>query len=193
MDFSGTYKYFFFALKIVGNLKKSPVLAKFDPIIHTIMIQRIQSIWLFLAAVTLFALFLFPYLQYSDMDGLGKALKITGIYHGQDGQAIREDFFILQTAVTVLLAVFPLYIVFQFRNRKRQLRLIVLEVVLILLFGAWLYGAASAALTTANQALSARNIGVGFFLLPVSIIFLLMAMGGIRKDERLIKSADRLR
>jgi len=66
-------------------------------------------------------------------------------------------------------------------------------VVLILLFGAWLYGAASAALTAASQSLSAQNIGVGFFLLPISIIFLFMAMGGIRKDEKLIKSADRLR
>ncbi len=157
------------------------------------MIQRIQSIWLFLASATLFALFLFPYLQYSDIGGVGKALKITGVYHGLEGQAIRENFFMLQTAVTVLLGVFPLYIIFKFQNRKQQIRLIVLEVVLILLFGVWLYGAASTALTEANQFLSARNIGVGFFLLPISIIFLFMAMGGIRKDEKLIKSADRLR
>jgi hypothetical protein len=157
------------------------------------MIQRIQSIWLFLASATLFALFLFPYLQYSDISGVGKALKITGVYHGMSGQAIREEFFILQTVAAVLLGIFPLYILFKFRNRKQQIQLIVLEIVLILLFGAWLYGAASAALTEANQFLSARNIGVGFFLLPISIIFLFMAMGGIRKDEKLIKSADRLR
>lgn len=157
------------------------------------MIQRIQSIWLFLASATLFALFLFPYLQYSDVAGMGKALKVTGIYHGLEGQAIREEFFILQTVATVLLGIFPLYIIFKFRNRKQQIQLIVLEVVLIALFGAWLYGAASTALTEANQFLSARNIGVGFFLLPIGIIFLLMALGGIRKDEKLIKSADRLR
>lgn len=157
------------------------------------MIQRIQSIWLFLASATLFALFLFPYLQYSDVSGVGKALKITGVYHGMGGQAIREEFFILQTIAAVLLGIIPLYILFKFRNRKQQIQLIVLEIVLILLFGAWLYGAASAALTEANQFLSARNIGVGFFLLPISIIFLFMAMGGIRKDEKLIKSADRLR
>ena len=157
------------------------------------MIQRIQSVWLFLASVTLFALFLFPYLQYSDIDGVGKALKITGVYHGLDGQAIRDEFFILQTVATVLLGIFPLYIIFLFRNRKQQLRFIVLEIILVVLFGGWLYVAASGALTEANQSLSARNIGVGFFLLPISIIFLLMAMGGIRKDEKLIKSADRLR
>jgi len=157
------------------------------------MIQRIQSIWLFLASVTLFALFLFPYLQYSDMSGVGRALKITGVYHGLAGQAIRDEFFVLQTVATVLLGIFPLYIIFLFRNRKQQVRLILVEIILLLLFGGWLYGTASNALTEANQFLSARNIGVGFFLLPVAIIFLLMANSGIRKDERLIKSADRLR
>jgi hypothetical protein len=44
-----------------------------------------------------------------------------------------------------------------------------------------------------NQFLGAGTIGVGFFLLPVSIIFLSLALGAIRKDEKLIKSADRLR
>lgn len=157
------------------------------------MIQRIQSIWLFLASATIFALFLFPYLQYADIGGMGKALKVTGAYHGMEGQAVREEFFLLQTIATVLLGVFPLYIIFKFKRRKHQIQLIVLEIVLLLLFGTWLYVSASAALTEARQFLSARNIGVGFFLLPIGIIFLFMAIGGIRKDEKLIKSADRLR
>ena len=157
------------------------------------MIQRIQSIWLFLASATLFALFLFPYLQYSAIEGMGKALKVTGAYHGLEGQAIREEFFVLQTIATVLLGLFPLYIIFKFKRRKQQIQLIVLEIVLVLVFGVWLYSAASMALTEARQFLSAQNIGVGFFLLPISIIFLLMALGAIRKDEKLIKSADRLR
>src|SRR5690606_10446695 len=134
------------------------------------MIQRIQSLWLFLASAVIFALFLFPYLQYADIGGMGKAFKVTGAYHGLEGQAVKEQSFILQTIATVLLGAFPLYIIFQFRNRKRQIQLIVLEIVLVLLFGVWLYMTASAALTEAKQFLSAQNIGVGFFLLPVSII-----------------------
>ncbi|WP_257670166.1 DUF4293 domain-containing protein [Parapedobacter tibetensis] len=157
------------------------------------MIQRIQSIWLILASVMIFALFLFPYLQYSDIGGMGKALYVKGAYYGLEGQAVREKFFILQTVATVLLGAFPLYIIFKFRNRKLQIQLIVLEIVLIVLFGFWLYTLSSAALIEAKQFLSARNIGVGFFLLPISIIFMLMAIGGIRRDEKLIKSADRLR
>jgi len=157
------------------------------------MLQRIQTVWLFLASATIFALFLFPYLQYADFGGIGQALKVTGRYQGFEGQAIREELFLLQTVATVILGIFPLYIIFKFGNRKLQLQLIVVNVILIVLFGFWLYTAASTSLTEARQFLSARNIGVGFFLLPIAIIFLLMAMGGIRKDERLIKSADRLR
>src|SRR5690606_25826989 len=160
---------------------------------HCRMIQRIQSVWLFLASATIFALFLFPYLQYADLGGMGKALKVTGAYRGMEGQEVREEFFILQTVATVLLGLFPLYIIFKFRQRKQQIQLIALEIVLLLLFGVWLYVSASTALAEAHQFLSARNIGVGFFLLPISVVFLGMAMGAIRKDEKLVKSADRLR
>ncbi len=157
------------------------------------MIQRIQSVWLFLASVTIFALFLFPYLQFSDVMGMGKALYVKGAYHGVEGLAVREEFFILQTIAAVLLGFFPLYIIFKFRDRKLQLQLIVVQIILVVLFGFWLYTAASTALTEARQFLSARNIGVGFFLLPISLVFLFMAMGGIRRDEKMVRSADRLR
>jgi len=162
-------------------------------VIQLCMIQRIQTIWLFLASVAIFALFLFPYLQYADLGGIGKALKVTGRYSGLDGREVLEEFFLLQTIATTLLGVFPIYIIFLFRNRKRQSLLTLLNAVLLLLFGAWLYASAIAALAESNQKLSASNIGLGFVLISISIIFLFMALGGIRKDEKLIQSADRLR
>ena len=157
------------------------------------MIQRIQSVWLFLASVTIFALFLFPYLQYADPSGLGLALKVTGKYGASEGQAVRQELFLLQTIATIVLGIFPLYIIFRFGQRKAQVKLGLLAIVLVVLFGVWLYFAASAALAVAGQQLSATNIGVGFFLLPIAIVFLLMAIGAIRKDEKLVRSADRLR
>ena len=157
------------------------------------MIQRIQSVWLFLASVTIFALFLFPYLQYTGADDLALALKVTGRYGASGGHAVRQELFVLQTIGTVLLGVFPLYIIFRFGQRKMQVRLSMLAAALVVLFGGWLYSAASAALGAAGQQFSTTNIGVGFFLLPIAIIFLFMAVGAIRKDEKLVRSADRLR
>src|SRR5690606_32904505 len=147
------------------------------------MIQRIQTIWLFLASATIFALFLFPYLQYADLAGMGQALKVTGKYRGFEGQAIREEWFLLQTIATVILGIFPLHIVVPYTQRKLQVQLIGLELVLVLLVGFWLYSSARTARSEAWQFLAPRTIGVGFVLLPIAIFFLLVAMGGVRKDE----------
>lgn len=157
------------------------------------MIQRTQSLWLFLASVAILALFLFPYLHFSDAAGVGKALKVTGIFHAVDGLEVREKFYFFQMIVTALIALFPLYIVFLFRNRKLQVRLIYVEIILVVLLGIWMYTNSGQVLAESRQFLSARNIGVGFFLLPLNIILLLMAISGIQRDERLIRSAERLR
>lgn len=158
------------------------------------MIQRIQSVWLLLAGVVIFALFMFPYLQYIDVVGLGKAVKISGVYGvGPDGQPLKETSFILQLIATVLLGLLPIFTIFQYKSRKTQKQLIFLNMVLIVLFAGWMYATASSTLASVNQYLGASNIGVGFFLLPIAIIFLSMALGAIRKDDLLIKSADRLR
>lgn len=157
------------------------------------MIQRIQTVWLLLASLSILGLFLFPYLHYSDATVLGKSLLVTGKYQQQVGESIREQFFFLQTVATVILAALPLYIIFKYKDRKLQIQLIILEIVLIILFGFWLYSTASKALTETQRFLSASNIGVGFFFPPIAIVFLFLAMSGIRRDESLIKSAERLR
>ena len=157
------------------------------------MLQRIQTIWLLLAAVVLLGLFVFPYLNYIDLVGLGKKLFVTGAYSSVNNEAVKQESFLLQTVATVVLALIPFATIFLYSNRKLQLKLIYIEIVLIALFGVWIYSSASSTLATISQSVGAQNIGVGFFLLPVSIIFLAMAIGGIRNDEKLIKSADRLR
>lgn len=157
------------------------------------MIQRIQSVWLFLAAAVMLALFMFPYLQFSDTFGLAAALKVTGEYGSVDGISVRHQFYIFQTIATVALAIFPLYIIFLYKSRKKQISLIYLHAVLVVIFGAWMYFNANSTLALHNQQFTAGNIGVGFFLLPIMLIFLLLAVRAIRKDEKLVRSADRLR
>ncbi|MGJ1433177.1 DUF4293 domain-containing protein [Sphingobacterium spiritivorum] len=157
------------------------------------MIQRIQTVWLLLAGVTIFALFLFPYLQYIDVAGIGRKLLVSGSYTAVNGESVKEESFILQSIATVVLGLIPVYIIFKFKDRKMQIKLILLQIVLLVLFFFWLYSFSGDILSKTSQYLSASNIGVGFFLFPVAIVFLSLAFGGIRKDERLIKSAERLR
>ncbi|MFB5946199.1 DUF4293 domain-containing protein [Albibacterium profundi] len=157
------------------------------------MIQRIQTVWLFLASLTILLLFLFPYLQYFDNFGTAMAIKITGIYQGITDGIIQTESFILQTIATVLVALLPLVIIFFYADRKKQLQLSYLNLFLIILMGIWLYFTAAEATTTVNKTLQLENIGIGALLIPIAGVFILLAIKGIRKDEKLIKSVDRLR
>lgn len=157
------------------------------------MIQRIQSVWLFLASVVIFALFLFPYLQYADANGLGYALKVSGEYGNVGGQPSRLNTFWLQTIATILVGLLPIYTIFLFKNRKKQINIAYLSMLTVVLLGVWFYFIATNRLNEEGLLFAAQYIGVGFFLLPISIILLFMAISSIKKDEKLIRSADRLR
>ncbi|MGO1520592.1 MAG: DUF4293 domain-containing protein [Sphingobacterium sp.] len=157
------------------------------------MIQRVQTVWLLISSLVLFGLFLFPYIGYIDLVGLGKNIYVTGVYSSANNVTTKESGFLLMTIVTVLIALFPLFIIFKYKIRKLQLRLILGQVILLCLFSIWMFITANQILGQINQTIGANNIGVGFFLLPVSILCLALATRGIRNDEKLIKSADRLR
>lgn len=157
------------------------------------MIQRIQTLWLFLASLTLFLLFVFPYAHFSDSMGIGYALKITGLYKVVAGQNIVANSFILQTIGLVILALIPFLIIFNYKSRKKQGQLIYGTLLLTLLFGCWLYFSTKNAVEAINQQVGIGNLDLGSLLIPISIIFLFLALKGIQRDEKLIKSAERLR
>jgi len=157
------------------------------------MIQRIQTIWLLLASGTLLLLFLFPYLQYFDGFGVAMAIKITGIYQGVSAGVIQTKSFILQTITTVIVALIPLITIFNYKNRKKQLKITYLNILITLLLGAWFYFTAQSAVQDVNKSIELGNIGIGALLVPINVIFLFLAIKGIKNDEKLIKSVDRLR
>lgn len=157
------------------------------------MIQRIQTVWLLLASGTLLLLFLFPYLQYFDNFGVAMAIKITGIYQGVSAGVVQIKSLILQTIITVIVALIPLFTIFNYKDRKKQLKLTYLNILLTFLLGIWFYFTAQSAVQEVNRSIELGNIGIGALLVPISIIFLFLAAKGIRKDEKLIKSVDRLR
>lgn len=157
------------------------------------MIQRIQTVWLLLASLVIFALFLFPYLQYSDLTGQAAALRVNGVYGVLEGKVVQLETNWLQLMMTFLVGIMPLYIIFEFKNRKKQKALIFLSMTLVVLFELWLYFASTSAMALADRELGLPNLGVGFFLLPIAFIFLFLAWSAIRKDEKLIRSVDRLR
>ncbi|MXV13723.1 DUF4293 domain-containing protein [Hufsiella ginkgonis] len=155
------------------------------------MIQRIQTIWLFLASVALFGLFFLPTLQLSNTDGVARSIRLTGAYDTAGAQVVQAQSFILLTVVGVIVALIPLVLIFFYKNRKQQMAFCYLTIVAILAFSFWL--AQTAKNVAGNVEPGIQNFGIGAVLPSLAVIFMILAAKGIRNDQKLVRSADRLR
>lgn len=148
------------------------------------MIQRIQSIWFLLAAITILCLLFVPIMGVVSSAGYhtlyGSGLKTTGA----EGSATNIPLLIS----TVFAGLISLVNIFNFRNRKLQIRIALLNIILILALSVWFFQIVNG-INGATQ----LDLEPGIYLSLVAIIFTLLAIRGIKKDEKLIRSADRLR
>jgi peptidoglycan/LPS O-acetylase OafA/YrhL len=138
------------------------------------MIQRQQTLWLLLATLAALLSFMFPFVTGKHMEK--NVLVDTSIKAG-------SDFLILIfTGASLILSAF---IIFLYRDRKLQMKLclvgLLLSVIIIILY--------ISQLNKLNKATLAL-----FCILPFLILIsYVMAWKGIRKDEKLVKSLDKLR
>ena len=135
------------------------------------MIQRIQSIWLLLAAVCIGLSFKLPFYSGTNAKAPSYELKAT------------ENFSIL--SVTAIAALLALVTIFLFKKRTIQLRLcvagILLEALLIFLY--------YREITTFTQG----TYSLWSMLHSIAVISFFLAARAINKDEKLIRDSDRLR
>lgn len=141
------------------------------------MIQRIQTLWLFLAAACAALTFRFPFFSGNKIsdDNMPVFEKLVA----------SSDFLLL--ILTVLLTAGCLIFIFLYKNRKQQLwftiATIIVSVINIILY--------FKEIKSFIPKQGGYNLGAVFiFAIPV---FLILAVRGIWKDEKLIKSLDRLR
>ena len=155
------------------------------------MLQRIQTIWLFLATATIFCLFLFPFIHFTDFDGIAKAIKATGVYQNLNGQVVQTKPYLALTIATVIMGLIPFAIIFFYKNRKKQIILSYITILLILAYSFWLVQTAKQ--EVGNLTLEFENYGIAVLLPSLAIFFIILALRGIRHDENLIRSTNRLR
>ena len=137
------------------------------------MIQRIQSLWLLLAALVNSAIFYFD------------------IFRSTDGNVhIRIADHYPSMLFGILIVVLPVLAIFMFKNRKRQLAYVYISLLATLGFLALQLWRVKTYLATTPVA---GNYFIGSVLPAVAIILLIMARRGISKDEKLVRSTDRLR
>lgn len=154
------------------------------------MIQRIQSIWLLLAAITILCLLFAPILTVVN-ENIGYVLYGTGIKEFRNGIETAPTNIPLLIS-TVLAGLISLINIFNFRNRKLQIRVASLNILLILGLSFWLSQLVRNIPVELEKA-ELTEINLGLFLPLLAVIFTLLAIRGIKNDEKLIRSADRLR
>ena len=130
------------------------------------MIQRVQSLFFFFSAIcSVTIIYTFPVLQNETTDYLLK------------------DNFSDARLFVFLSAALSLFAIFQFKNRKLQ-KLIASVARLMITIGFVLI-----VFLHKNEEL----IGIGMILLSIPFVSLIAANFFIKKDEKLVKSSDRIR
>ena len=139
------------------------------------MIQRSQSIWLLLASVCAFLSIEFPFFY------------VNSIVPGVATEAFTAKSKILLVVLTSVLGALLLFLIFLYKNRKLQLRITLLAFIISLL-NIYLYFQYGYMDVAVKPGIALSSVFV--FLIPV---FCIMAMLGIRRDVKLIRSLDRIR
>ena len=133
------------------------------------MIQRIQSVWLFLASICAFATIRFSTYVGTDSKNIPYQ-KITGANGG-----------LLILATTILVGLLAAIAIFLFKNRNTQLWVcltgVLSEILLMFLY-------------SRGQGTFSLSAGI---LHPFIIFFFILAARGIFKDKKVISESDRLR
>ena len=162
------------------------------------MLQRIQTIFMFLALVAGILIFFFPVANYiSDTNYLTffihtiKDMAPDPFAETSAGSTLFGQWFTLPLAAgQFLILVVLFFTIFKFKKRILQIRLNSLNIFLnvLLVGGVFYYTTSIEEITGASS-----DYGIAVIFPLIAIILLFAANFYIRKDEKLIRSANRLR
>jgi len=133
------------------------------------MLQRVQSLFFFFSAIcSVTIIYAFPVLQDESISYL-------------------LEHFTYARLFVFLSAALSVFAIFQFKNRKRQqliayvARLMIAIAFLLVVF------------LHKEEGMEERAFGIGLFLFFIPYLALFLARYFVKKDEKLVKSADRIR
>lgn len=155
------------------------------------MIQRIQSVYLLLTTIVSCLFLAGGFLIISNYQGYETFMRFSGVYQKSvDTELILIAGMIPLTVISLLIPLISFITIFLFRKRNLQIKLtiilLVLEILLILTGVFYAVKLVQSSPATLSPELN-------FFFPFLEIILTFLAYTGIRKDEVLIKSYDRLR
>jgi hypothetical protein len=155
------------------------------------MIQRIQTVFLFLATVFAGILFFAPVFSFTYGEELMK-LTILGVENANDALQFSGLYTLPLLVVTILAIVVPYFTIFKFKKRELQLKLSSLNIFLnaIICGLVFLYYASNVESRINPETV---HYMFGTYIPLINMVLSVLAMRWIKKDIDLLKSVDRLR
>ena len=162
------------------------------------MLQRIQSLFLLVVAIVMVSILFLPMWNKVDVNAQEvvelNAFELVYSSFDESGEftpmATVDTYWI--SVMAILAAAVALISIFSYKNRLRQMQLNTLN---SLLMGGCL-GFVYYYSTKGDQMLNPETVGnfqIGFYIIAVGLLFNSLGNRFIRKDERLVRSADRIR
>ncbi len=156
------------------------------------MIQRKQSVFLFLAVIFLSGLAFLPMASFLGDRGALVLYVYQLVSKVPDTPAPFGSLFLLPLLSLVVVPAFvSLVTIFMFKNRRRQMMMVRLVIFLLIVEIGLFFLYYVNSLEEATGGLITPELGI--YLIPAALLFLFLALRGIIADEKLIRSADRLR
>ena len=154
------------------------------------MIQRIQSLYLLIAAALMAVMLFVPLAVFYA----GQEQIVLGAFALRDGEGAVVLSAVYLGVLLAAVALLPLVTILLFRRRMTQIRLCIVEIVLLVgslvMMGVYGYLAMQ---TVESLTLAASNFRFVVVFPLVAIIFVVLAARAIFKDELLVRSLDRIR
>ncbi|MGB0390754.1 MAG: DUF4293 domain-containing protein [Salibacteraceae bacterium] len=157
------------------------------------MIQRIQTVYWVLTIVTSTIFFFLPISEITVNESIYQ-LKASGVYYLDAEGYVFDSPLITLSSVLFFHILLTLICIFQFKNRELQIKLSALNLFLLIgLIGlTFLYTGevSEVAIDGSNQEVTYTWLNL---ILIIPIVGTFLAKKAVEKDEKLVKSLDRLR
>ncbi len=154
------------------------------------MIQRIQTVYLFLAAIAIGLVFAFPLAELLVDEKFLFIFRYRGLYEIKEGKellAVASYPLAILFAISLLITIVTIFL---YKKRNLQMRLSIINILIMLASPGVVYYYIAVAFANYTAVVSYDIIS----LMPIiAAIFTYMAYRGIRKDELLVMSLNRIR
>lgn len=156
------------------------------------MIQRIQTLYLFLAFVATVLIFIFPLAEFSA-PGFACILKVTGLTYLADSAHPISVNTILLLLLLICTSLLSLISVFLFKNRILQLRFVKIDMIASVIFVILIFIYSEKLIGSNVPDIKPVFYQAGSYLSLVVVVLLILASRRIIHDDKKIKAADRIR